>query len=188
MNKYRQYPDEEALYTPEYAQHVQAMTAEKLHSKSEIAAELAGRDREIARLKGVKPELPLPSLDDEKLPRYGLRYNGPTEPLSTPFDDGYWTPWHLADAIRQENDRLKESLAIHQRMLAGGVLYSMEELIEHDAQVIKSNFKRLSEEYMKYPRDVFTGTEVAQNLELYGVHYAIQLRQKAQEGKSNPLN
>lgn len=60
MSKYRQYSDEESLYTQEYMDHVQAMTAEKLHGKAEIAVELAGRDREIAKLKqeiGVAKEL-----------------------------------------------------------------------------------------------------------------------------------
>lgn len=57
MNKYRNYSDEESLYTQDYMDHVQAMTAEKLHSKSEIAAELAGRDREIEQLKAHNEEL-----------------------------------------------------------------------------------------------------------------------------------
>ena len=34
-----------------YCRHVSAMTAEGLHAKSDIAAELAWRDMEIARLK-----------------------------------------------------------------------------------------------------------------------------------------
>lgn len=36
-----------------YTRHVHAMTAEGLHAKSAIAAELAWRDAEIARLRGV---------------------------------------------------------------------------------------------------------------------------------------
>lgn len=36
---------------PHYSAHVSAMTSEGLHSKGDIAAELAFRDREIARLK-----------------------------------------------------------------------------------------------------------------------------------------
>ena len=47
---------------------------------------------------------------------------------------------------------------------------------EHDAKVIKSNFKRLSEEYMKYPRNISTGFEITQHLEAQGIHYADQLR------------
>ncbi len=33
-----------------------------------------------------------------ELPRYGIRWNGPTQPISVPMGDGYWTPWHLAHA------------------------------------------------------------------------------------------
>lgn len=36
-----------------YIRHVEAMTAEGLHEKSDIAAQLAWRDREIERLKAV---------------------------------------------------------------------------------------------------------------------------------------
>lgn len=36
-----------------YMDHVMAMTAEGLHSKSDIAAELAWRDSEIARLQAL---------------------------------------------------------------------------------------------------------------------------------------
>lgn len=37
-----------------------------------------------------------------ELPRYGIRWNGPTEPVSVLMDDGYWTPWHLAQAQIQQ--------------------------------------------------------------------------------------
>ena len=46
--KYRD--DEEIMYSDEYSLHVNAMTAEKLHSKSQIAMELAGRDIRIKEL------------------------------------------------------------------------------------------------------------------------------------------
>lgn len=36
-----------------YIKHVEAMTAERLHSKADIAAELAHRDKEISRLRNV---------------------------------------------------------------------------------------------------------------------------------------
>jgi hypothetical protein len=61
---------------------------------------------EIQRLRGLKAELPPRpgDIDDTivNLPRYGLRWNGPTEPISVPMDDGYWTPWHLAQAQIQQ--------------------------------------------------------------------------------------
>jgi hypothetical protein len=44
----------------------------------------------------------------EGMPRYGLSWNGPASLLSTPMDDGFWTPWHLASA---ENERLQARVA-----------------------------------------------------------------------------
>lgn len=48
------------------------------------------------------------------LPRYGIKWNGNNQPISTPVDDGYWTPYHLALAqnaeLASENDSLKSSL------------------------------------------------------------------------------
>lgn len=38
-------------YEPHYCKHVMAMTAEELHSKADIASELAYRDQEIERLR-----------------------------------------------------------------------------------------------------------------------------------------
>lgn len=34
------------------------------------------------------------------IPRYGIKWNGAENPVVTKMNDGYWTPWHLAnDAI-----------------------------------------------------------------------------------------
>jgi hypothetical protein len=62
MNEYRNY-DDENLYSNEYGVHVNAMTAEKLHGKSEIAQELAFRDitiktqaAEIDELQGLSAQ------------------------------------------------------------------------------------------------------------------------------------
>lgn len=49
-----------------------------------------------------QPTPPAPELD-----RYGIQWNGPTEPLPVPMSDGYWTPWHIAN---DELQRLKEEL------------------------------------------------------------------------------
>lgn len=49
---------------------------------------------------GLKPEVPPRPPEGDGLPRYGLRWNGPTEPLPVPMADGYWTPWHLAERYR----------------------------------------------------------------------------------------
>ncbi len=60
------------------------------------AAASATQLAEIKRLKGLQPEAPPRPPEGDGLPRYGLRWNGPQQPLATPMDDGYWTPWHLA--------------------------------------------------------------------------------------------
>ncbi len=69
----------------------------------ELKAENAALQQEIARLtveieklKGIKPDFPPRPPEGEGLPRFGIRWNGPQEPLAVPMDDGYWTPWHLA--------------------------------------------------------------------------------------------
>jgi hypothetical protein len=43
------------------------------------------------------PCLPPRPPEGEGLPRYGIQWNGPKSPLSVVMDDGYWTPWHLAN-------------------------------------------------------------------------------------------
>jgi len=44
------YAERDIMNLDTYSDHVSAMTGEKLHSKSDIAAELAYRDAEIKRL------------------------------------------------------------------------------------------------------------------------------------------
>ncbi|QPG61163.1 hypothetical protein HFV04_016675 [Pseudomonas sp. BIGb0427] len=63
---------------------------------------------EIERLQGLQPVPPPRPPEGEGLPRYGLRWNGPSSPLAVPMEDGYWTPWHLADQLKAERDRLRE--------------------------------------------------------------------------------
>ena len=60
------------------------------------------------------PVLPPYPPDGEGMPRYGLQWNGPTNPLSVPMDDGYWTPWHLANA---EVERLQARVAEQSEVL-----------------------------------------------------------------------
>jgi hypothetical protein len=53
-------------------------------------------------LTALSDSLPTPCLpprppEGEGLPRYGIQWNGPKSPLSVVMDDGYWTPWHLAN-------------------------------------------------------------------------------------------
>lgn len=62
---------------------------------------------EVGRLRGLKPELPPYPGNGKGLPRYGLRWNGPNEPLAVPMDDGYWTPYHF---VKDERDQLRAEL------------------------------------------------------------------------------
>src|ERR1044071_5450360 len=49
------------------------------------------------------PELPpFPDCDTgpnapRTLERWGIKYQGPREPHCVRMDDGYWTPWHIAE-------------------------------------------------------------------------------------------
>ena len=65
---YRNYP-EDALYSDEYMDHVSAMTREELHSKSDIALELAYRDLRVKELEGKIKEL------EEEAVSFGAMYH-----------------------------------------------------------------------------------------------------------------
>lgn len=65
---------------------------------------------ECERLRGLLPEMPPMPPEGSGLPRYGLRWNGPQQPLAVPMDDGYWTPWHLA--ATQAHDHAEHDLAM----------------------------------------------------------------------------
>jgi len=69
-----------------------------------LRTELATAKARVAELEGIRPEFPpMPFIPLSHtpagygLPRYGLRWSGPTQPLAVPMADGYWTPWHLAE-------------------------------------------------------------------------------------------
>ncbi len=73
--------------------------ADELRQALAIAVQERDEARaEVERLRGVQPEVPPRPPNGLDLPRYGLRWNGPTEPVPVPTEGGYWTPWHLAEA------------------------------------------------------------------------------------------
>ena len=79
--------------------------------------ELCERTEEtIDTLRGIKPEAPPRPPDGNGLPRYGLRWNGPGEPVSMPMDDGYWTPWHLTEMLRAQLAEAQDALEAAQRL------------------------------------------------------------------------
>lgn len=78
-----------------------------MHSEIErLKTERDALRAEVERLKGLRPEMPPYPPEGDGLPRYGLRWNGPGNPLAVPMDDGYWTPWHLAETLRTQNAEL----------------------------------------------------------------------------------
>lgn len=60
---------------------------------------------QLEQLRGLRPAVPPRPPEGNGLPRYGLRWNGPQQPLATPMDDGYWTPWHLANELLKDAER-----------------------------------------------------------------------------------
>lgn len=60
---------------------------------------------QLEQLRGLRPAVPPRPPEGNGLPRYGLRWNGPQQPLATPMDDGYWTPWHLTNELRKDAER-----------------------------------------------------------------------------------
>jgi hypothetical protein len=72
---------------------------------------------EIDRLAGARPDASPRPPEGEGLPRYGLRWNGPTSPITVPMPDGYWTPWHLADQLKAENGSLRKDAELNNRRL-----------------------------------------------------------------------
>ncbi|MCY1363588.1 hypothetical protein D9M68_693720 [compost metagenome] len=92
---------------PEKVERYYGATGSLMVRASDYDALLA----ENERLRGLMPELPPRPPDGSGLPRYGLRWNGPGQPLSMPMDDGYWTPWHLADELRAELEAVRSALA-----------------------------------------------------------------------------
>jgi hypothetical protein len=72
-----------------------------------VNAELVAQ---VEQLKGIKPELPPFPPQGDGLPRFGIKWNGEYEPISTPMDDGYWTPYHLAMALLQSRPSIADHL------------------------------------------------------------------------------
>lgn len=77
-------------------------------TKSEVIAERDAARAEVEKLRGIKPTIR--HGDGSKGTRFGIRWNGPQSPLAVPMDDGYWTPWHVAQAelaaVKRQRDEL----------------------------------------------------------------------------------
>ncbi|WP_223535323.1 hypothetical protein [Pseudomonas sp. GL-B-16] len=77
---------------------------------------------ENERLKGLQPSLPPRPPEGYGLPRFGLRWNGPSNPLAVSMEDGYWTPWHLASQLKAENEAMRKALTECAASLEGEML------------------------------------------------------------------
>jgi hypothetical protein len=86
----------EAAFKRGLERHYAALAALETARANRMSDLLAAAEQEVERLRGIQPELPPRPPAGEGLPRYGLRWNGPTQPVVVPMDDGYWTPFHLA--------------------------------------------------------------------------------------------
>lgn len=70
---------------------------EFIRKAAELEREKADLVAQVESLKGIKPEMPPRPQQGCGLPRYGIKWNGDHQPISTPMDDGYWTPYHLVE-------------------------------------------------------------------------------------------
>jgi hypothetical protein len=74
---------------------------DRAQSKQEVFAALLFHYCSVSETQGIAGSHSPPSepsAENRGLPRFGLQWNGPEEFVATPMPDGYWTPWHLADA------------------------------------------------------------------------------------------
>jgi hypothetical protein len=122
---------------------------------------------EIERLNGLRPDAPPRAPDGGGLPRYGLRWNGPQQPLAVPMDDGYWTPWHLAERIGVQLDVSEDTLATIR-----GCLRSAEEEIDQ----LKAELEALRKDAERY-RWLSQVSTMADKLSPGTVDHAIMLHQ-----------
>jgi hypothetical protein len=81
-----------------YSRHVSVMTVEHLHSKSDIAAELAWRDAELARLREALEFY----ADPDTYFAVGFMFDPPTGDFADDFDD--------TDLGRKPGKRAREAL------------------------------------------------------------------------------
>lgn len=101
-----------------FAVEFHSLSADNDALRVEVARLTAERDALAGRLSGLRPEFPPMPPDGAGLPRYGLLWPPAgtfTGPLATPMADGYWTPWHLAEAERDAARAALRDVAVRQR-------------------------------------------------------------------------
>lgn len=68
------------------------------------AAELLVRQQALASVPAFPPRPPVTKGHNNPtgLTRWGIQWNGPEQAIALPMDDGYWTPWHVADELLRQ--------------------------------------------------------------------------------------
>lgn len=122
-----------------YSRHISAMTGEKLHSKSDIAAELAWRDARIDELTAHAERLnaKLGEIQDalygQGLQVAGWHLNGDNEPLDNWFEEHDWEPEPVQESSLDRQRLLWQAKAVEaaaeQISLSGGANRIRERLL-----------------------------------------------------------
>lgn len=96
------------FYMPDVAQRLATAAWDKCaevyeKQNTELRQQLQELQATVEQLKGIKPDiLDGFNLVGAKLPRYGIRWNGPSEPIAVAMPDGYWTPHHVAMELKAQ--------------------------------------------------------------------------------------
>ena len=103
--------------------------------------------RDVERLQGIKPELPPRDGRGEGLPRYGLRWNGPDQPVATPMEDGFWVPWHLA---QKEVEALRRKCGLDgEKLEALGMMY---ENVQREVESLRAKLASRTVEWPEWAK------------------------------------
>jgi hypothetical protein len=100
----------EGSYQKGYDEGRRQGTRHRVADVQQLEASRAADKARIEVLQGLLPEFPPRPPEGSGMPRYGLRWNGPDQPLAVPMDDGYWMPWHLAKARIDELEELLSAI------------------------------------------------------------------------------
>ena len=110
---------------------------------AEAAERLEELAAQVEHLKGIKPELPPRPPQGDGLPRYGIKWNGEYSPITTPIDDGYWTPYHLATQhLREIQAEAGRAGFIVGAMQATNCPYSGQYEINQDADTYANSIQK----------------------------------------------
>lgn len=79
------------------------------------------------------------------LSRWGITWQGPENPICVPMNDGYWTPWHLAE---KEIDALKSQVASRDAQLV--TIGEINKSLRKENAALKAENERLRKDAERY--------------------------------------